>query len=96
MSSAQTDDTDLLWLLSSDLFPFQSLLMEGQSTIHLDGRVWAMDEVPQQERLDRQGSKQAKGLKYIYFSVVSSCYQKLRNVFGNLHITTSVFRNFFN
>ena len=53
LASAQSDETDLLWLLSSDLFPFQNLLMEGQSTIQLDGRIWAMTEVPQHERMMR-------------------------------------------
>lgn len=53
LASAQTDDTDLLWLLSSEGFPFQSALMEGQSTICLDGRAWALDEVPSPKRLLR-------------------------------------------
>ena len=51
LSAAQNDDTDLVWLLSSDAFPFQSVLMEGQSTLPLDGRVWAMDEMPQPSRM---------------------------------------------
>jgi nuclear pore complex protein Nup155 len=42
-----------MWLLSSDGFPFQTILMEGQSTISLDGRVWALDEVPSSRRLLR-------------------------------------------
>ena len=63
LASAQTDDTDLLWLLSSEGFPFQSALMEGQSTICLDGRAWALDEVPSPKRLlrlyaDSFGSRQ--------------------------------------
>ena len=53
LASAQTDDTDLLWLLSSEGFPFQSALMEGQSTICLDGRAWALAEVPAPRRLLR-------------------------------------------
>lgn len=53
LASAQSDETDLLWMLSSDLFPFQNLLVEGQSTIQLDGRVWAMTEVPQHARMMR-------------------------------------------
>ncbi len=47
LSSAQSEDSDLLWLLSADAFPFQPLLMEGQSTLQLHGRAWAVDEVPQ-------------------------------------------------
>ena len=63
LASAQTDDTDLLWLLSSEGFPFESALMEGQSTICLDGRAWALDEVPSPKRLlrlyaDSFGSRQ--------------------------------------
>ncbi len=47
LSSAQSEDSDLLWLVSADGFPFQSILMEGQSTLQLHGRAWALDEVPQ-------------------------------------------------
>lgn len=50
---SQTDTSDVAWLLSSDGFPFQNVLMEGQSNIPLDGKVWALDEVPGQERMLR-------------------------------------------
>ncbi len=53
LSSAQSEDSDMLWLLSSDAFPFQPLLMESQSTVQLHGRAWAMDEVPQNRTLTR-------------------------------------------
>ena len=46
MSCAQTDSTDHLWLLSNDCFPFQNILSEGQSTLSIDGKVWALEEIP--------------------------------------------------
>ncbi len=53
LSSSQSEDSDLLWLLSSDGFPFQPVLMEGQSTLPLVGRAWALDEIPQQSEAMR-------------------------------------------
>ena len=46
LSCAQTESTDQLWLLSNDCFPFQNILSEGQSTLNIDGKVWALEEVP--------------------------------------------------
>ena len=46
LSSAQSEASDQLWLLSNDCFPFQNILSEGQSTIAIDGKVWALEEVP--------------------------------------------------
>ena len=53
MSSSQNDDADMLWLLSSDSFSFSNLLMESQSTIPLDGRVWSLNEMPVSEKMFR-------------------------------------------
>lgn len=39
------EDKDLLWCLSSDLFPFSSSLTEAYTTIALDGAVLAFAEV---------------------------------------------------
>ena len=46
LSCSQTDSTDHLWLLSNDCFPFQNILSEGQSTLSIDGKVWALEEIP--------------------------------------------------
>ena len=53
LSSAQTESTDQLWLLSNDCFPFQNMLSEGQSTLTIDGKVWALEEVPYLGRLNK-------------------------------------------
>lgn len=51
LSSAQNEATDTLWVLSGDSFPFQNMLMEGQSVINIDGRVWALEEIPYKGQL---------------------------------------------
>lgn len=53
LASAQNESTDLLWLLSGDLFPFQNMLMEGQSLLTVDGRVWALEELPHKGKLSK-------------------------------------------
>ncbi|CAG2238962.1 NUP155 [Mytilus edulis] len=42
--SSQTEDSDLLWTMSPDSFPFQSQLMEAQTTTGIDGKTWALCE----------------------------------------------------
>ncbi|KAG1694111.1 Nuclear pore complex protein Nup155 [Nymphon striatum] len=46
MISSQTEDTDVLWTLSKDSFPFQLVLMENQVTSCLDGHTWALSKIP--------------------------------------------------
>ncbi len=59
LSSGHTDDSDLLWVISTssptDLGGLASLhsLSEVYTSMCLDGRAWAMDEVPQPRRLLR-------------------------------------------
>ena len=36
----------MLWILSGDAFAFEKKLMETQSTVGVEGRIWAMDEIP--------------------------------------------------
>ena len=43
---AQNDENDLLWILSGDAFAFERKLMETQSMVGVEGRIWAMDEIP--------------------------------------------------
>ena len=45
-SQAQNEENDLLWILSGDAFAFEKKLMETQSTVGVEGRIWAMDEIP--------------------------------------------------
>jgi hypothetical protein len=53
LASAQNDNTDQLWLLSGDCFPFQNILMEGQSLLPIDGRIWALEEMPYRGHLTK-------------------------------------------
>ena len=53
LSSAQNESTDLLWVLSGDSFPFQNMLMEGQTVLSVDGRVWALEEIPYKGQLSK-------------------------------------------
>ncbi|KAK3089178.1 hypothetical protein FSP39_001520 [Pinctada imbricata] len=43
--SSQTEDSDILWTISNDSFPFQSQLMEAHKTMGIEGRTWAVSEV---------------------------------------------------
>ena len=53
LSSAQNEASDQLWLISGDSFPLDNRLMEGQSTLQIDGRVWALEEIPYTGKLNR-------------------------------------------
>lgn len=44
------DEKDVLWCLSSDLFPFSNVLMEAYTTLPLDGPVLAFTEVCIQDK----------------------------------------------
>lgn len=46
LASARNDDSDILWAMSNDTFPFQPLLMEIHTILPVTGRTWAMAEVP--------------------------------------------------
>ncbi|GAB6032748.1 hypothetical protein CHUAL_011616 [Chamberlinius hualienensis] len=46
MASTQTDTSDLLWCLSNDSFGFCGQLMENQTTLQIDGKMWAVAELP--------------------------------------------------
>jgi len=47
MAASQTEETDVLWGISPDPFPFQSPLKEMQVTVPMDGRTWSLSEVPE-------------------------------------------------
>ena len=53
LASPQNESTDILWLLSGDLFPFHGQLMEGQSLLTVDGRIWALEELPHKGQLSK-------------------------------------------
>lgn len=44
VSSAQQDQ-DMLWSLSSEVFPLRQYLAESSTILPLDGQVWAIDEI---------------------------------------------------
>ena len=46
LACAVNESVDQLWLVSGDCFPFQNILMEGQSLLPIDGRIWALEELP--------------------------------------------------
>ncbi|XP_023231131.1 nuclear pore complex protein Nup155-like [Centruroides sculpturatus] len=46
LASARNDDSDILWAMSNDTFPFQPILMEIHTILPITGRTWAMAEVP--------------------------------------------------
>lgn len=52
VSSAQQDQ-DMLWSLSSEVFPLRQYLAESSTILPLDGQVWAIDEV---RETDSEGS----------------------------------------
>ncbi|XP_037068841.1 nuclear pore complex protein Nup155-like [Pollicipes pollicipes] len=47
--AAQSDDLDVLWLLSGDAFPVSPRLTELQSTLPLDGHTWALQPLPERQ-----------------------------------------------
>ncbi|XP_074640475.1 nuclear pore complex protein Nup155-like [Tubulanus polymorphus] len=45
-SSRKEVDSDVLWTLGADTFPFQQQLMETQTMTPVDGRTWVLSEIP--------------------------------------------------
>ncbi|XP_064386411.1 nuclear pore complex protein Nup155-like isoform X2 [Halichondria panicea] len=52
LSSSVTEERDNLWMVDSDLFPFQTALMESHVTNRLEGRMWAIAESIQPGELE--------------------------------------------
>lgn len=50
-------DKDVLWCVSSDLFPFSQNLMEAYTTINLDGPALALAEVPDEDLFESLGQE---------------------------------------
>uniref|UniRef100_A0A3B3YKM1 Nuclear pore complex protein Nup155 n=1 Tax=Poecilia mexicana TaxID=48701 RepID=A0A3B3YKM1_9TELE len=50
MAASETEDSDILWCINHDSFPFKKPLMETQMTSNVDGHSWALcalnDEKP--------------------------------------------------
>ncbi|XP_061119630.1 nuclear pore complex protein Nup155 isoform X2 [Conger conger] len=42
MASSETEDSDILWCINHDSFPFKKPLMEAQMTMHIDGHSWCL------------------------------------------------------
>lgn len=47
LCSSPSEENDVLWTISPDIFPFQKTLQESSVITRLDGRVWAVHEVPE-------------------------------------------------
>ncbi|KAK3595250.1 hypothetical protein CHS0354_010857 [Potamilus streckersoni] len=55
--ASQGENSNLLWTISNDSFPFQTHLMESQTTVPLDGKTWALCEVePKQAKIPKHGT----------------------------------------
>uniref|UniRef100_A0A0B7BCT5 Nucleoporin Nup133/Nup155-like N-terminal domain-containing protein n=1 Tax=Arion vulgaris TaxID=1028688 RepID=A0A0B7BCT5_9EUPU len=50
--SSQNEDNDLMWAMSPDSFPFSKQMMELHTTIPIDGRTWALEEIKHPSILD--------------------------------------------
>ncbi|XP_066568276.1 nuclear pore complex protein Nup155 isoform X2 [Amia ocellicauda] len=42
MAASETEDSDILWCINHDSFPFKKPLMEAQMTSNVDGHSWAL------------------------------------------------------
>ncbi|XP_041111016.1 nuclear pore complex protein Nup155-like [Polyodon spathula] len=45
MAASETEDSDILWCINHDSFPFQKPLIEAQMTSHVDGHSWALSAI---------------------------------------------------
>ena len=46
LATSTASDNDVVWTLSNALFPATSQLSETQNTLGLDGKTWALSEIP--------------------------------------------------
>ena len=44
LSAKEDDQMDYLWMIDSDMFPFQNCLIESRVIIPVNGRTWALSE----------------------------------------------------
>ncbi|KTF91631.1 hypothetical protein cypCar_00039637 [Cyprinus carpio] len=42
MAASEAEDSDVLWCINHDSFPFKKPLMEAQMTVNVDGHSWAL------------------------------------------------------
>ncbi|MGH0126184.1 UNVERIFIED_CONTAM: hypothetical protein FKN15_005580 [Acipenser sinensis] len=45
MAASETEDSDILWCINHDSFPFQKPLIEAQMTSNVDGHSWALSAI---------------------------------------------------
>uniref|UniRef100_A0A4W4F518 Nuclear pore complex protein Nup155 n=1 Tax=Electrophorus electricus TaxID=8005 RepID=A0A4W4F518_ELEEL len=45
MAASETEDSDILWCINHDSFPFKKPLMETQMTSNIDGHSWALSAI---------------------------------------------------
>lgn len=62
MITSPGGEQDVLWCLSSDPYPYQPYLIEVQTVIPLDGKVWAISEIKLNTPFLCQTSKQSSQL----------------------------------
>uniref|UniRef100_A0A673MFU1 Nuclear pore complex protein Nup155-like n=1 Tax=Sinocyclocheilus rhinocerous TaxID=307959 RepID=A0A673MFU1_9TELE len=49
MAASETEDSDILWCINHDSFPFKKPLMEAQMTVNVDGHSWALCSIEETE-----------------------------------------------
>ena len=45
LCSNESNEADTVWTMSSDQYPYHHILAESQSTLAVDGYVWALADV---------------------------------------------------
>lgn len=45
MAASETEDSDVLWCINHDSFPFKKPLMESQMMSNIDGHTWALSSI---------------------------------------------------
>ncbi|XP_052776486.1 nuclear pore complex protein Nup155-like isoform X2 [Mya arenaria] len=55
LMASQSENSDLLWTVGSDSFPFHNQLMESHTTVPVDGRTWSVCEVEYQRPSQTEG-----------------------------------------
>ncbi|CAL8321736.1 unnamed protein product [Lota lota] len=48
MAASETEDSDLLWCINHDSFPFKKPLMEAQMMSNVDGHSWALSAIDEE------------------------------------------------
>ncbi|XP_035247718.1 nuclear pore complex protein Nup155 [Anguilla anguilla] len=49
MAASETEDSDVLWCINHDSFPFKKPLMEAQMTMNIDGHSWCLCAIEEEK-----------------------------------------------